>query len=425
MTAREWLPLCTPDAKLTVETAAGVVARVVEALGRPEFAYPDEFEGRGIVTCAGGGRYLPCAWVLVRMLRHLGCSLPIECWHLGPEEVPDHWRELFEPRGVTFVDGRAVAERHPHPRLNGWELKPYAIRFSRFREVLFLDADNVPCVEPSFLFGTPEYARTGLLCWPDYGRLAPDRSAWRVFGDIPYRDEPEHETGQLVVDKARAWPVVLLANWYNVHSAFYYGHNLGDKETWHLAAHRLGYEFAIPARGIHSLRGTMCQHDFSGRRIFQHRNGCKWTLEGNRRVRGFIGEAECLAWLAEAREAVAEGWANMRENDRAIAASVQGVRWLYERVGHDQRPLVLEPEGIVGEGAADCERRWWVWRGEIVVADLAGTVTFRCRPAAAGGWAGRWLEHERMPVRLTASANENSADLRQNLDGSGGGPPAA
>ena len=49
------------------------------------------------------------------------------------------------------------------------------------------------------------------------------------------------------------------------------------------------------------LEGTMCQHDFQGRRVFQHRNMLKWRLPagGNPRVAGFHFEQQCLAFLDE------------------------------------------------------------------------------------------------------------------------------
>jgi alpha 1,2-mannosyltransferase len=69
--------------------------------------------------------------------------------------------------------------------------------------VLYLDADNVPVRDPTFLIETPQYAEHGTILWPDYGRLSRERAAWRVFGSVPYGDEPEVESGQIVIDKAR------------------------------------------------------------------------------------------------------------------------------------------------------------------------------------------------------------------------------
>jgi hypothetical protein len=45
----------------------------------------------------------------------------------------------------------------------------------------------------------------------------------------------------------------------------------------------------------------MCQHDFQGRRVFQHRNLDKWSLFGNKRVKGFWFEDECRQYLDQLR----------------------------------------------------------------------------------------------------------------------------
>lgn len=113
---------------LTVENAAAEAACFIEEIP----PYPGDFAGRGIVTCAGGVRYLTCAWVLVKMLRHVGCALPIQVWYLGEDEGDQEWIELVRPLGVTCINAFDVAQSHPHPRLNGWEAKPYAILHSRF-----------------------------------------------------------------------------------------------------------------------------------------------------------------------------------------------------------------------------------------------------------------------------------------------------
>jgi Mannosyltransferase putative len=111
------------------------------------------FEGRGIVICAGGARLFTCAWVAIGLLRRqLACTLPIEVWYLGPEEMGPPMRGLLEQLGAQPIDALEVAKRHQVERLGGWELKPYAVMHSRFREVLLLDADNVPVRDPSFLF---------------------------------------------------------------------------------------------------------------------------------------------------------------------------------------------------------------------------------------------------------------------------------
>lgn len=264
---------------------------------------PDIFDGRGIVICGGGVRYFTCAWVCVHQLRRLGCTLPIQLWFLGPKELDDQMRALVAPLGVTCIDGRELRQRIPARILNGWELKAYALLHCPFREVLLLDADNVPVVDPEFLFDTPQFRESGAIFWPDYGRMKSDRAAWSLF-DVPFRDEPEFESGQMVVDKSRAWRPLNLAMWYNEFSDFFYHHIHGDKDTFRFAWHRLGQKFSLPPFPIHSLPCTMCQHDFEGRRIFQHRNMDKWSLRGeNKRISGFQFEDECRADLERLRGA--------------------------------------------------------------------------------------------------------------------------
>lgn len=261
--------------------------------------YPGTFAGRGIVICGGGMKYLPGAWVCIRMLRHLGCALPMELWHLGPEEMDNHLRTLLGQLGVECVDALTRRQQHPVRRLGGWELKPYAIRHSKFREVLLLDADNMPVRNPEFLFETPQYHATGALFWPDYGQFEKTQVIWDSCGLVRPAG-PEFESGQIVVDKARCWKALCLALWFNEHSDFYYRHLLGDKETFHLAFKKLGLPFAMPRTPIHTLEGTMCQHDFRGRRLFQHRNGDKWNLFlHNQPVADFRFEDECRGFIRE------------------------------------------------------------------------------------------------------------------------------
>jgi hypothetical protein len=371
----------------------------IAAAGEP--AGETDCAGRGIVIPAGGAKYFPCAWVCIRMLRHLGCTLPIQLWHLGESELTPDMRRLVEPLGVECIDAAKVRELHPVRILNGWELKAYAIIHCPFRQVLLLDADNVPVVDPEFLFDTPQFAEHGAIFWPDFGRLAATRKIWALTG-VDYRDEPEFETGQIVVDKQRCRRALALALWMNEHSDFWYEHIHGDKETFHFAWRRLGMEYAMVPHGIEALDGVMCQHDFQGRRIFQHRNMAKWTLIENPTIPGFIFEPLCLGFIEELRRQ----WhplpcARQRYIESSAAQALAGRRLTYERVGHDVRSMTLGEDGHVTEGSAGCEQFWWLEEdGRLVIAAGNGVPTCRLTLDARGVWEGHWLVHEKMPVRL-------------------------
>ncbi|HWQ92775.1 MAG TPA: glycosyltransferase family 9 protein [Clostridia bacterium] len=263
-------------------------------------AYPGGFEGRGIVICGGGVRYFTCAWVGINMLRRLGCRLPIQLWFLGDSEVNALMRELVRPLGVECIDAFQMRKRHHARTLNGWELKAYALLHSRFEQVLLLDADNVPVVDPSFLFEEPQFRRTGAIFWPDYyyGKNPKAAPVWSSCG-LRQPEEPEFESGQILVDKARCWRALRLALWFNEHSDFYYQYIHGDKETFHLAFWKLKQPYCLVPTPIHPLEATMCQHDLRGRRLFQHRNLDKWNLTGvNQRIPDFWFEQECFEFLA-------------------------------------------------------------------------------------------------------------------------------
>jgi hypothetical protein len=206
------------------------------------------------------------------MLRHLGCRLPIELWQREGSEIDVHMRRIFKDLEAHSVD--ASVRLPAGESLGGWQLKAFAPLNCRFREVLMLDADNVPVRSPEFLFDSGAYRATGSIFWPDYGRLGPGRSIWRIC-QVPYRDEAEFESGQIVVDKRRSWRALQLAMHLNSHSDFYYRHVHGDKETFHMAWRMLDEPYTMVPWPIHSLPATMCQHDLSGRRLFQHRNFAK------------------------------------------------------------------------------------------------------------------------------------------------------
>ncbi len=368
--------------------------------------YPEK---RGIVICAGGMKYFVCAWVCINMLRKQGCSLPIEVWHLGSNEMPHGMHQMLLSLDVRIVDAHEVRKIYPARILNGWELKPYAMIHSRFAEVLSMDADNVPLIDPAFLFETPQYQHTGAIFWPDRGCLAPSRRIWKLSG-IAYRNEPEVESGQIVIDKQRCWKPLNLTMWMNEHSDFWYRHIHGDKETFHICWRKLNQAYTMPPYGLYELSGTLCQHDFEGRRIFQHRNGHKWSLERNHRVSGFQEEQVCLDFIAQ----LEQQWPEVADTkpyksetatpeERKIATHLTSEKWLYERIGYDVRTMVFLPNGRIGEGSAKLEKFWNVRAADgaasiNIIADRQ--VTCRLKVEQNQIWRGRWERYECMPVEL-------------------------
>lgn len=351
----------------------------------------EDYRGRGIVTCAGGIKYQTCAWVLIKMLRHFGCDLPIEVWYLGEQEHDPAWEALVAPLGVTCVDAFAVRSTHPHRRLRGWESKAYAIQHSRFAEVLFLDADNVPVRDPSYLFDDPAYLENGAVFWPDQAMFttSPESERWRVFG-IEYRPELDQESGQLLIDKRRCWEALSLCNWFNEYSDFFYRFVYGDKDTFRFAWHRLGQRFHYIARPAeHHLHGTLSQYDTSGELLFQHRHGAKWSLWRNVHIEGFQFESECLAYLNELREKwnpVERLSGSISCDDRSLVQAHLGARFRCYVRGRRQGRLTLSEQRKVLRTADQADEYWWFKERALVIACNDGRLLYRLRQHRDGGW---------------------------------------
>jgi hypothetical protein len=182
---------------------------------------------------------------------------------------------------------------------------------------------------------------------------------------------------------------------------FYFFHVHGDKEVFHLAWRKLEQPYAMPERGIDALPGVMCQHDFEGNRIFQHRNMRKWTFYDNPQTNGFLYENECREYINELKHV----WSPAADlpatpEDTAAISRLDGKMYEYHRVGYDHRAICLRRDGIFPEGAATCEYYWTIRDGVMIVADEKGTRTMELRPAKHGIWEGQWLDHEKMPVLL-------------------------
>ena len=90
-----------------------------EVIERAEPYPAHRFQGRGIVTCAGGPRYFTCAWVLVRVLRDiLKTPLPIQVWHRGAAEIDPRMRALLSGTRLKWST-RAPSGRSRLPPTDG------------------------------------------------------------------------------------------------------------------------------------------------------------------------------------------------------------------------------------------------------------------------------------------------------------------
>ncbi len=372
-------------------------------------------EGNGIVIAGGGLKYFPSVWVNVNMIRYFGCDLPIQLWYLGDVEVDPYMKRLLEPLGVECIDARKFEKTQPCRILAGWELKIYSTLYSPFEKVLFLDADNAPVRDVTPLFNCRQVQDTGAIFWPDYSMWQLKWDIWKIFG-IDWMverasGERAFESGQYLIDKSKCEKELIMSLWYAEHSDFTFKHVYGDKECFHLAWRRMRTDYSMPARDPGWDVHTIVQWDFDSNRVwFQHRCQDKWRLGGNNRRNNSLANEDLCFQLCRDLGAVWTGipWANTKPTleEQATMADVIGKQFVYERVGYDKRPMRLGPNNFVSQGKAECEERWWINHVDgdpVLTLSRVDRPTCHLRRNADGDWEGQWLEHERMPVRLTSA----------------------
>jgi alpha 1,2-mannosyltransferase len=240
--------------------------------------YPDgRFEGRGIVICAGGERYFTCAWVLISILQRVHRTpLPIQVWHLGRREMSEEMRLLLVEKGVEVIDAETVAAHYPARLAGGWPLKPYSIAHSRFREVLYLDADTVPLTNPRLALEWNAYREHGLLLWPDIVDIKATNPVWARLNLQP-TEQVSVDSGILLADKSRVWDVLDLAVLMNEHWDAIYDVLYGDKGTFLVSAQLLKRTFGLIGHRPFIYQWTWCNAIRQASRsctIGPHRNGC-------------------------------------------------------------------------------------------------------------------------------------------------------
>jgi hypothetical protein len=408
--------------------------RLVRTAARDLRIPEDVGEGRGIVTAGEGEKYLPSLYALLRHLRELRCYLPVEVWHLGTRKMDPAMGRALVDLGARLVDAEALRNVLSWRTLRGWELKPYAILYSRFQEVLFIDADCTPTIDPTYLFATEGYRELGAVFWPDYAKnwtLEP--RVWERFGlssppehlggtarvtgfgeEMPEGYDPPIESGQILVDKARCWRALRIAGLYCEFSDLTFQWVYGDKEMFRMGWRLVGQRYHLPKRlpgwDVHTIR-QHCPAD-KDRVLFLHRCQDKLKLgaRGNR-VSSATEEPLLFGYVRDL-ETIWGGrpWHNDRPTAIEKLARDRLTGFVkYTRLGQT-RNLELKTDGTVGTGQERMEQRWSVFDDDGVLKlailgeeGLTGVAT----PESDGTWQGRWLAYEKAgfeiePIRRSA-----------------------
>ncbi|SLM38560.1 Nucleotide-diphospho-sugar transferases [Lasallia pustulata] len=299
-TTKNWLSI-TPE---EMEAARATQAAFVQDIP----AYPEHlYNGRGLVMVIGGV-YSEYGTTSLGMLRHVGSTLPVEAWMKDSSEETVGLCENLAREGIAcrllsdYVDVSGFTE--------GFQFKIASIFLSSFREVLFLDADNIPVRDPEVIFDSREYQEAGAILWPDFWKSTESPMTGYITGasdevaQAP-SDMKTVEAGQMLWDKKRHWKTLCLSAYYNFHGPKYYytlitqgGVGWGDKDTfptalralkapWYLVPHPVSTMVENRPAGV-AVGIAMVQYDptipeetaprQTPRPLFLHCNTVKWGI---------------------------------------------------------------------------------------------------------------------------------------------------
>jgi hypothetical protein len=324
-----------------------------------------EGSGRGLVIVAGGARMFTNAYVLLHVLRNvLRSKLPVELWYFGPSEVSPAMAALIEPFEVRLVDATPALAATGAKVRDGWQLKSFALAYSRFAEVLLLDADQVPISDPAACFDWPQYRETGAVFWPDVIDLRRENPVWALLG-LQERRAVSLESGQLLVDRNRHRAVLWAALRLNEAADDLYQLVYGDKDTYLLAWEMLGSRYSLVPHRPYGDEYVLVQRDFEGDALLQHRTNAKWQYGVEpQKIANFVHEADCIAALAE----LTTKWSGrvFAAPDRPSAARSVELQVIeagafHLQVGDEpESSIEFRPHAEIGRGRAPDRRHWWV-----------------------------------------------------------------
>lgn len=214
---------------------------------------------RGLVSTAGS-TYLPVFVSSLRMLRRAGSTLPVEVYMKDAGEYEKHVCNEVLPtldaRCLVLGDvlGKEAVEHY--------QLKIFAILFSSFEDIIWMDSDCFPLGKPEELLDSEPFTSTGLVTWPDfwYTSVSP------LYYAISHQDAPpmttrqSTEAGIFLVSKKTHFLPLLLAAYYNYYGPSHYfrllsqgGPGEGDKETFLQAASAMGAPFYTVSEKVQAL----------------------------------------------------------------------------------------------------------------------------------------------------------------------------
>ena len=229
---------------------------------------------RGLVSTAGDS-YFPVFLSSLRMLRRTGSTLPVEVYM---KDSTEYEKEICD-KVLPELNARCLvlSDVVGKGSIAHYQLKIFAVLFSSFEEIIWVDADCFPLYQPETLLDAEPFKSTGLVTWPDYWESAVSPLYFKISRQpVPLMiARQSSETGVFLVSKKNHHLTLMLSAYYNYYGPSHYFRLLsqgapgeGDKETFIQAASAVGELFYTVSEKVAPI-GHPLPGDISGSAMVQ------------------------------------------------------------------------------------------------------------------------------------------------------------
>ncbi|GME87772.1 unnamed protein product [Ambrosiozyma monospora] len=240
--------------------------------------YPDQSQG---VVFVSGKEYYWLTIVSIKYIRDkLHDDIPIEIFmpHKDKhDQFCNKMRLVFGNIFCSYFD--QYLPRHTIAEMSGYQFKSLALLLTRFTNVLYLDSDNIPLIEPSKLFESEKYKTHGMIVWPDFWKRSTN-PLYYSFTNLQFEvigTTPSVESGQMLINKKTHLKTLLLSYYYNLYGPAYFYPLFsqgfpgeGDKESFYLASRATKEGSFLPSGIKTHICGVLdSKNAFSGNAILQ------------------------------------------------------------------------------------------------------------------------------------------------------------
>ncbi|QSS55023.1 alpha-1,2 mannosyltransferase [Histoplasma capsulatum var. duboisii H88] len=249
-----------PDVELLRKSHQQVVQKIEANTARLRLVY--EGGKRGIVSAATK-RDLPTLLVSLRMLRQRGTRFPVEVFIASKSEYDDIVCGVILPGlNANCIVMSDILGVNPNYNVARYWLKSFAMLFSSFEQILWLDADCFPLHDAIEIFQSEPFTEIGLVTWPDFWVSSASPYFYNITSQPqPSLSERASTNGrQFLISKKTHAKTLLLASYYNYYGTMHYYRLLGqgapgegDKESFLAAASVLNQPFYAVREPIRSI----------------------------------------------------------------------------------------------------------------------------------------------------------------------------